>query len=161
MDIQPALFQEQETAAPDPSLPDDVAEAMKVLNGQVSFGDPPLPAGIDPAAGMNAQERWQQSLLKKHEIDKAQMVNHGYEVHALDLAVGADRKRLQDIMDRVASAPSHQISMTRERTILDPRAEAGYRMIVMVMVWKMKKVIPAGTDMPDYEVLKKSGAVEQ
>ncbi len=139
----------------------DVAEAMKILSGGLTmatdeFGEPEIvPASGDPlpTKPANAQEKWQKTMLKKHELKEARISFLDFEVRAFDLSEEKDAKEYAAMLNEAGSPGSDRMIDEKEPFICaDPNSARGFRCVTVVKFYRTKKMMPPGKDQPNYEV---------
>ena len=141
-------------------LPDDIQAAMDILSGKVDIGDM-IPNGEPEAPPQNKQQnhpglkdRWQNSLLKKHEIEKAIEVNTDFEIFVFDLADKADCQQYQDLLNRISSPETKKkINVSEIQNFLDTSSPRGFRSIINVTVCSVSRVLPPTADSPKYTTI--------
>lgn len=139
----------------DSDLPPDVIQALEIVTGANPF------VGTNPVSAMpdSALEKFQATMLKRHEMKHVKPENSNFEIHTLDLAVEADRKKLEEILNRISVVGSDlTFEQTPSQVLLDPNAPAGYRVITVVRVYKTKRVIDPAKDKPLYHQIDPASA---
>jgi hypothetical protein len=135
------LFQQPSPGIAGGDEPPDILEAMRVLAGEMSPEE--LMQGDSPQVPLNAKQRWENGMLKKHEVEKAQREFFNYEIHVLDLAKNEDARFLADIFDKASAAGSnYQIEQTPPKIMGNSKSPRGFQAITIVKLWRFRKVLP-------------------
>ena len=142
-------------------VPEDIVNAMRILSGgmQINSDGDIVPEGGDPLdlekakPPANAQERWQGTMLKKHELKQARGAFTDFEVRAFDLSDSADAGEFSRILNEAGAVGSNRmIEQTEPVTLIDSNAPRGFRSVVVVKFFRTQKQMPPTENSPRYEV---------
>ena len=139
----------------DGGVPAEIVDDMRILMGGLVMDSE---GNIVPAAEAaadnkqqpppNAQERWQKGMLKKHEVEMARGAFLDFQVRSFDLSCAEDAMKYEAMLNEAGSLGSdRQIEQTEPFFCADPAAPRGFRCIVMVKFFRLKKMMPP-TDFP-------------
>lgn len=139
----PGLSLDSNKGPENPPLPRDILEALDVLNGSVPMeGSGQLNDGGSPFK-TSAQDRFQDALLKKEELDKSQSFAEEFEVFCLDLSQEEDRKKYQEVLSKVyALGSKYRITQTEIQNFVDKHSPRGFRAVITITLYKMMSAVP-------------------
>jgi hypothetical protein len=156
-----SLFDSVSSATP---VLEEIADAMRILSGGMTMGedgetivapgenDPLDLTKAKPPAG-NAQERWQNGMLKKHEVAKARGAFTDFRVKAFDLSDAKDAEEFAEMLNQAGAVGSdHMIEVNETVTMVDRHAPRGFRAVAVVKFFRMVKQMPPSENGPNYEV---------
>ncbi len=141
----------------DEEVPSDIQQAMKILAGDVQgitddLEVPQTSVGYSGKNGvlgqMNAQQRWQAAMLRKHEIEKAKQEYYDFSIEVVDILKPEGRSKWAEVMNLVGKVDSGLfVEVDRPRYVT-----TGTTLSIMVIIktWRVKKVVPESSDKPIY-----------
>lgn len=123
-------------------FPPDIAQAMAIVSGTAFPGEDGTMEGLDPGkkGETNAQQRWTQTMLKKHEQANIITVLSEPNIRVLDIASEDGQKEAQKIYELIGNPGNGYVGReSAPKMILDHKAERGFRCLVTFKWWKPVK----------------------